>query len=394
MMEIVRLEIGVCVLNIDGGSSIAFILLLLFYSVGNAQDIEIIGQVVVSTDALSDPAVGHSKIDHAVGYIPTLSYYPQYNWAKGVDFEVAYNAQSRFDGLFGTGDKGSDINGDLHRLWGRYSSDRVEMRYGLQKISFGPGLILRPLMWFDTLNEKDPTGQTDGVTAVRLRYFGKYDITYWGWVIQPQNSDLRAPGGRVEFPLPKLGNFGVSYHHRPKYSGTKIPDNSGFALVSPTATEDRYGIDFRTDRVIGLWAEATVARSSKDDFFISFDRNIFMIGGDYTIPYGNGVYLLTEFMVNKVKPKLFFDDQQNELSAVLMSYPISMLDSGSLIIEYDWENKRYFNFLRFSRTYDNYIFNLLFFSNPERNEFRPDEIEFAGLTGFGNGMQLMVIYNH
>jgi len=119
-----------------------------------------------------------------------------------------------------------------------------------------------------------------------------------------------------------------------------------------------------------------------------------MIGGDYTLPLGNGGYVLTEFMVDKVKPKLLSDDEQIELSAFLINYPINMLDSGSLIIEYDWENKRYFNFLRFSRTYDNYIFNLLLFSNPERDEFSAVEIEFAGLTGFGKGMRLMVIYNH
>lgn len=394
MIELVRLELGLWIEINCGGLVKSLFLLLLFYAAGYAQEVDIIGQVAVSTDVLNDPAAGHSGIDHIVGYIPTLSYYPRYEWAKGFDFEVAYNAQSQFDGLFGTGDKGLNTNGDFHRLWGRYSSDRVEFRYGLQKISFGPGLILRPLMWFDTLNQKNPTGQTDGVTAVRLRYYGKSDITYWGWVIHPEDSDLRAPGGRVEFSLAKLGNFGASYHHRPKYSSTVVPDNSGFTFVFPTSAEDRYGIDFRTDKVIGFWAEATVARSSKEDFINPFDRDIFMIGGDYTLPLGNGVYVLTEFMVDKVKPKLLSDDEQIELSAFLINYPINMLDSGSLIIEYDWENKRYFNFLRFSRTYDNYIFNLLLFSNPERDEFSAVEIELAGLTGFGKGMQLMVIYNH
>ena len=394
MMGIVRPELSLSTEKFYGGSSIAFILLLFFCSTGSAQEFEIIGQLAVSINASNDPADGHSKILQSVGYIPTLSFYPKNNWAKGFDFELAYNSQSQFDGLLGTGDKGSDAKGDLHRLWGRYSSDRIELRYGLQKIAFGPGLILRPLMWFDTIDQKDPTGQTEAVTAVRLRYFGKYDITYWGWVIHPEDADLRAPGGRVEFPLPRIGNFGVSYHHRPKYPGTVVPDNSGLPLVFPTSAEDRYGIDFRTDKVIGFWAEATVAKSSKDEFIIPFDRDLFMIGGDYTIPMGNGVYILTEFMVNKIKPKLLFNDEQNEISAFLINYPISMLDSGSLIIEYDWENKRYFNFLRLSRTYDNYIFNLLLFSNPERNEFSAAEIELAGLTGFGKGMQLMVIFNH
>ena len=377
-----------------GGISRALLLLLFICSTGSAQELEIIGQLAVNINASNDPADERSNIDNTVGYIPTLSFYPQYEWANGFDFEIAYNSQSQFDGLIGTGDKGSNINGDLHRLWGRYSSDRIEFRYGLQKIAFGPGLILRPLMWFDTINQKDPTSQTEAVTAVRLRYFSKYDITYWGWVIHPEDADLRASGGRVEFPIRKLGNFGLSYHHRPKYTGMVVPDNSGLPLVFPTSAEDRYGIDFRADKVIGFWAEATVAKSSKDEFIKQFDRDMFMIGGDYTIPLGNGVYMLTEFMVNKIKPKAKPNDEQNEISAFLINYPISMLDSGSLIIEYDWEHKRYFNFLRLSRTYDNYIFNLLLFSNPERSDFIKEEIEFAGLTGFGKGMQLMVIFNH
>jgi len=231
MMGIVRPELSLSIEKFYGGSSIAFILLLFFCSTGSAQEFEIIGQLAVNINALNDPADGHSNIDQTIGYIPTLSYYPKNNWAKGFDFELAYNSQSQFDGFLGTGDMSSNTNVDLHRLWGRYSSDRIELRYGLQKIAFGPGLILRPLMWFDTIDQKDPTGQTEAVTAVRLRYFGNYEIIYWGWVIHPENADLRAPGGRVEFPIRKLGNFGVSYHHRPKYPGTDIPDNQKWALI-------------------------------------------------------------------------------------------------------------------------------------------------------------------
>ena len=62
-------------------------------------------------------------------------------------------------------------NESNHRYWVRYSNEKLETRLGLQKVVFGPSFILRSLSWFDTIDLRDPKGQTDGVEAFRLRWY-------------------------------------------------------------------------------------------------------------------------------------------------------------------------------------------------------------------------------
>ena len=119
-----------------------------------------------------------------------------------------------------------------------------------------------------------------------------------------------------------------------------------------------------------------------------------MIGGDYTFPIGNGIYFLAEHMIDKVKPKLILDDVETKISAIMVNYPIGVIDNVTYIGEYDWDGERMFNYIKYSRIYDNFDFNLIFAFNPERNEFSKEELELSGLTQFGNNIQLMIIYNH
>jgi len=45
---------------------------------------------------------------------------------------------------------------EVHRLWFRIAADRWEVRFGRQKISFGSASLVRPLMWFDRTDARDP----------------------------------------------------------------------------------------------------------------------------------------------------------------------------------------------------------------------------------------------
>lgn len=377
-------------------------LLLSFYSMGllffpsiiYSQQWDIRGQLTSSINLFKDHIAMNTEIDQRVGYIPTLSIYPEHKYFRRIDFEAAFNLQTKFNGFLGTGKNGIDNNNDIHRLWGRYSSNKIELRYGIQKIAFGPGLILRSLRWFDSLDPKDPTGQTNGVTAVRLKYFDGHGITYWGWWVHPENSKISARGGRIEFPILGLGDLGASYHHRSAYPDNKIPSRSGIPLVHPTSMEDRYSLDFRADVVVGLWSEILISKSSQDKFVIPFDRKMFMVGGDYTFPIGNGLYFLVEHMIDQVIPKAFLDDMQKEFSAIMVTYPIGVIDNITLITEYDWDGERRFNFVKYSRIYDNFDFNLIIAFNPERDKFSNEELEFSGFTQFGNNIQLTIIFNH
>jgi len=94
-------------------------------------------------------------------------YLPQLNLdvKKGTvryDFEVAANVSG--NGIMEPFSQ-SEWSGTmkLYRGWARISTDNAELRVGLQKINFGSATLLRPLMWFDRIDPRDPLQLTDGV---------------------------------------------------------------------------------------------------------------------------------------------------------------------------------------------------------------------------------------
>ncbi|MFH1851595.1 MAG: hypothetical protein ABIA75_04555, partial [Candidatus Neomarinimicrobiota bacterium] len=69
----------------------------------------------------------------------------------------------------------------FHRCWVRVTSDRFEARLGLQKITFGSARLFRTLMWFDTIDPRDPLQYTAGVSGLRLRYDCASNAGIWLW---------------------------------------------------------------------------------------------------------------------------------------------------------------------------------------------------------------------
>ena len=123
-----------------------------------------------------DPPVGRSSFETTLGYIPTLSLSRNLHNDRFVDLEWGYRTGKVYAGDY-------TINNieEPYRLWLRYSSEQIEARLGLQKIAFGPAMVLRSLAWFDTIDPKDPTGQTDAVEAFRLRLFPTSSLALWLW---------------------------------------------------------------------------------------------------------------------------------------------------------------------------------------------------------------------
>jgi hypothetical protein len=113
-------------------------------------------------------------------YIPELTLEDSLSQHLSLDFEMSLNA-------FGTAyihslkntQTGGDI--DLYRMWGRISSSRFEARIGLQKINFGSATLLRPLMWFDSIDPRDPLQLTNGVYGLLLRYYFLNNANIWIW---------------------------------------------------------------------------------------------------------------------------------------------------------------------------------------------------------------------
>jgi len=63
------------------------------------------------------------------------------------------------------------------------STSRFEARIGLQKVSFGSAALFRPMMWFDSMDPRDPLQLTDGVYALLLRYYTKGNASFWAWTM-------------------------------------------------------------------------------------------------------------------------------------------------------------------------------------------------------------------
>ena len=96
----------------------------------------------------------------------------------------------------------------------------------MQKIVFGPSQIFRSLSWFDTIDLKDPTNQTEGVEAFRLRWFPSNSLSLWLWsIMDEENNFFHGNGGRGELST-RNGEWGFTFHVDP----SKDTQNYGMAL--------------------------------------------------------------------------------------------------------------------------------------------------------------------
>ncbi|HSP90762.1 MAG TPA: hypothetical protein VLN08_07645, partial [Vicinamibacterales bacterium] len=151
--------------------------------------------------------------------IPEIDFSLTSGRAVTVDGEVSVNA---FGTAWFPSNASAQTSGDVnpYRAWVRISTARVEARVGLQEISFGSATLFRPLMWFDSLDPRDPLQLTEGVYAALLRYYTKGNAAFaaWamygndaqrGWDIAPPDADAPEFGGRVQVPLFK-GELGAA----------------------------------------------------------------------------------------------------------------------------------------------------------------------------------------
>lgn len=92
-------------------------------------------------------------------YIPEIDYKIAIDSVKTFDFMVSGNAYANV--LFHPFDQStSNASLDPYRIWARYTTKKLELRLGLQKIDFGTAVILRPLQWFNEIDPRDPALRT------------------------------------------------------------------------------------------------------------------------------------------------------------------------------------------------------------------------------------------
>ncbi len=329
-------------------------------------------------------------------YIPTLNYTIKQNNNRQFNIEGSANIFGTL-GMHPFDEVNTDGNFQPYRAWVRYSDSQLEIRAGLQKINFGSATLLRPLMWFDQIDPRDPLQLTNGVWGVLGRYYFLNNANIWLWCLygnkktrpwdaDQTNQQYPEVGGRFQSSVPK-GEVALSYHHRV----TNMQGIDPYDTYFPAIDENRIGLDGKWDLGVGLWFEGTYVHKSKEVGKYT-NMEILNIGTDNTFAIGNGLNVVFEQLLFSFDQKAFSFSAPVSFSGLSLSYPISLIDNLSMISYFDWTNKTAYNFLNLKRQFNKISFYLMAFWNP-RNYQLPQQLN-SGNYYSGKGIQLMLVFNH
>jgi hypothetical protein len=330
-------------------------------------------------------------------YIPQLNYEINLPEQKKIDFEASANiygtlAFNPFDTI--------NVDGDIqpYRIWGRYSTPQFELRVGLQKINFGSASLLRPLMWFDQRDPRDPLQLTNGVYGVLGRYYflNNANVWFWGlygndnlkgWELVPSHGKVPEFGGRFQTPVPR-GEAAITFHHRTADSRTFYLQEFQYEKVA----ENKIGLDAKFDLVVGCWFEATWINKSEPMGMFT-NQEIINLGVDYTFGIGNGLNVIVEQLIAGFGEQPFEFEETATFTLLNLNYPIGFFDNINAIVYFDWANKQAYNFLTWQKQFNNFSLYVMGFVNPKTYNI-PTQT-FIGENLFaGSGLQVMVVYNH
>lgn len=238
------------------------------------------------------------------------------------------------------------MDAQSYRYYLSLKNPQSELRIGMQRLSFGSAQMLRPLQWFDRVDPLDPYQLTTGVEAALFRHYWLNNANLWLWGVLG-TSELKGNealcgkdeaielGARLQYPL-AVGDMALSLHERSLAQGK----------------EYRLGWDLRTDFVLGAWVESS---ASYFDTALPVPEYQFAatLGADYVFGLGNGIATTLEMMLlasaNNEPAELRY---QQLVTAALISYPWSLLDSVQLFGSYMRESGDFQLDARWRRVYD------------------------------------------
>ncbi len=323
-------------------------------------------------------------------YIPQLNLEVQCSGEPSlwrVDAQVAANLYTNT--WFGspTEKAGIEAAARLYRGWMRISTNRAELRMGLQKINFGPAMMLRPLMWFDSMDPRDPLQLTEGVWSVLGRYYAPNNINIWVWGLMGNKaarpwdigvSDSKTPeyGGRVQVPA-GTGDAAFTFHRRKT-------DTLGIY-------ENKYGLDLRLDYEVGLWMEAAWI-NKRADMGRFTNQEFLTVGADYTFGLGNGLGVTVEHLVVSYDRMPFELKAPVHLSALWVSYPLGISDNVSYMFYYDWKGKNVYNFLQWKHAFRTGDLYLMAYANPNDSVLSVLGNSKSSMKGLG--FRFMYVLSH
>lgn len=326
-------------------------------------------------------------------FLPAVAYEKALSNGAALRFEGSLNVLGTL--AFSPGHVGFDGMIKIYRGWVRYATPRFEARIGLQRLEFGSASILRPLMWFDRIDPRDPLQITDGVKGLLLKYTLQNNTNVWVWGLYGNNGlkgwDLfptegRHPefGGRVQLPVPK-GEVALTYHHR------RMDRSFGLGDMGGNIPEDRLGLDGKWDLGVGLWFEGTLVKAEGSGLPLPFRRAL-TVGADYTFAVGNGLHVLGEHFHTQDSATAFGAGRGMKISAASLSYPLGVLDALSGVFYYDWGSDSFYRFMSWRRTYDRWSLLVIGFWNPTTLSFY--RASTAGASFGGKGLQVMAVFNY
>ncbi len=329
-------------------------------------------------------------------FIPQANYGFELANGKLLDFEASANINGSAS-ISMSKPWATDGKIKPYRAWARYSGNQFELRLGLQKINFGSAAMLRPLMWFDQMDPRDPLQLTDGVWGILGRYYFLNNANIWLWGLygdqgpstwEVGKTTARTPelGGRLQLPVWR-GEAGLSAHHRWVDTRSFAPFMPGFEKLPET----RLGLDAKLDLEVGLWVEASLI-SKHQNFGMLTHQHMLNTGIDYTFGLGNGINAMIENLWFAPGSEMFSWDESFTFSAMSVSYPFSMFSNINVIVYYDWKNKQTYNFINIKQDYRRLSFYLMGFWNPET--FQLPQQSGNGNLFAGRGVQLMLVFNH
>ena len=331
-------------------------------------------------------------------YIPKLE--GSVPMKRGLTLEAEVSLNGSFQAQWKAGDT-LTVDGRVkpYRIWIRMAGERYELRAGLQKINFGSATLLRPLMWFDQMDPRDPLQLTDGVYALLGRYFFSNNANLWLWGLWPGNntkgwemmrSDRQRPelGGRFQAPAGP-GEIALSTHFRfidSDQSGSILPVNQEKSLP-----EYRIGLDGKWDIGPGIWFEGSYVYSDLMPAGMRHQQML-TLGADYTLGWGNGLTCMFEHLLYNMGQGMLESDKSLNFTATSLTYPITMTHSLTAMVYFDWTNHEWYRFVNWGIRWSNIACYIIAFWNPERFELFQNRAD-SNLLG-GKGVELMFVWNH
>jgi hypothetical protein len=329
-------------------------------------------------------------------YIPTMNYQVQLPKNRLIDFEASANLGGNA-GFHPFDSVNSDASLKAYRLWARYSTRQLELRIGLQKINFGSASVLRPLMWFDQLDPRDPLQLTNGVWAILGRYYFLNNANIWLWGLygnketktwEVGKTEQKTPefGGRVQLPVLK-GEAALSCHFR--HADTRLLTDS--ITGNSNTPEQRLGLDGKWDIGPGIWFESVWIHKSLNTGIFT-NQEIFTVGTDYTFSIGNGLNVVFEHMIYGYGEKAFDVNNRLSFSGLTLSYPLNINNQMNAVFYHDWTNNAFYNFVNWKHQFNRIALYFMAYWNPE--DYRMPLQNTKNNITSGKGIQIMMVFNH